>query len=131
MRRSIWLLLVVLAACGGDTGPSYYGIDGLGAWALDGICQDPRFEGAADAVDSRSQGRDATDCRTAVDRGEARVRDMASVFGDDSGDYAHDGECDDPYFQGEGMAAILLGEDRGRDASDCRALYNDGNIRLR
>ena len=130
MNRLVWLLPLLLAACGNNNGPSYYGIDGAGEWALDGICHDPRFEGSA-AVDSRSEGRDATDCRALVDLGVVRVPDMESVFGDDSGDFAHDGECDDPFFHGEGMASILLNEDRGRDASDCRALYDSGNIRLR
>jgi len=52
-------------------------------------------------------------------------------FGDDSSQWANDGECDDPRFEGRGMAATLLAEDLGKDASDCRALYEAGDIRLR
>jgi hypothetical protein len=52
-------------------------------------------------------------------------------FGDDKGQWANDGECDDPRFEGDGSATTLLDEDRGHDASDCRNLFNAGRIRLR
>ena len=52
-------------------------------------------------------------------------------FGDDTSAWANDGECDDPRFEGPGTAATLRGEDLGRDASDCRRLYEEGRIRLR
>ena len=52
-------------------------------------------------------------------------------FGNDTSDWAHDGECDDPRFVGNGMASVLLDEDLYRDATDCRSLYNRGMIRLR
>lgn len=52
-------------------------------------------------------------------------------FGDDAGEWANDGECDDPRFTGEGSATTLLPEDRGHDATDCRALYDAGRIALR
>jgi hypothetical protein len=52
-------------------------------------------------------------------------------FGDDSSQWANDGECDDPRFEGEGTAATLLDEDRGHDAADCRALFAAGRVRLR
>jgi hypothetical protein len=52
-------------------------------------------------------------------------------FGDDSSTWANDGECDDPRFVGRGMATTLLAEDLGRDASDCKALFDAGDIRLR
>ena len=51
-------------------------------------------------------------------------------FGDDTSGWAQDGECDDPRFDGEGMAAAAVSVDRARDATDCRRLYNDGSIRL-
>jgi hypothetical protein len=51
-------------------------------------------------------------------------------FGDDTGDWARDGECDDIRFQGDGMASILIFQDRGRDAADCRRLYDEGRVRL-
>jgi hypothetical protein len=43
-------------------------------------------------------------------------------FGDDSSEWSFDGECDDPRFEGRGMASALLDEDRFRDATDCRKL---------
>jgi len=52
-------------------------------------------------------------------------------FGDDSSVWANDGECDDPRFQGPGTHSILLEEDRGADATDCRTLYEAGQITLR
>lgn len=53
------------------------------------------------------------------------------AFGDDSSDWAFDGECDDPRFIGDGMAEVLLDEDLLADATDCRVLYESGYIRLR
>ena len=52
-------------------------------------------------------------------------------FGDDSSEWANDGECDDPRFVGEGMASTLLDQDLYRDATDCRDLYDRGRIDLR
>ena len=52
-------------------------------------------------------------------------------FGDDTSLWAKDGECDDPRFEGSGMARTLLEEDRGHDASDCSELLRSGRIRLR
>ena len=49
-------------------------------------------------------------------------------FGDDSGAYPNDGECDDGRFTGQGMGAA---SEVGKDASDCRRLLNAGRIRWR
>lgn len=51
-------------------------------------------------------------------------------FGNDGGDLAKDGECDDLRFIGEGMAEILLTDEIGRDASDCRSAYSSGKVSL-
>ena len=128
-RIFMGLMVCALAGCGQDDLPSHYGAD-AGEWAADGVCQDPRFTGSP-TVDERSRGRDASDCRALVNAGAIGVPDMNAILGDDSGDYAHDGECDDPYFEGSGMAWPLVMSDRGRDASDCRSLFEAGNIRLR
>ena len=56
---------------------------------------------------------------------------QAPNFGDDSSQWAQDGECDDPRFQGNGMAATPVDGDRLRDATDCRDLFNLGRITLR
>ena len=51
-------------------------------------------------------------------------------FGDDSSDFANDGECDDPRFYGAAMAAPpLFGADIGRDASDCRRGIENKSLR--
>jgi len=52
-------------------------------------------------------------------------------FGDDSSQWAKDGECDDPRFEGKGSATTLLDVDRGHDATDCRKLFTAGAIALR
>ncbi len=53
-------------------------------------------------------------------------------FGDDSSQFARDGECDDSRFTGAGMTdTTLIESDIGHDATDCRAAYNQGRIRLR
>lgn len=52
-------------------------------------------------------------------------------FGNNSSQWAYDGECDDPRFVGAGMDEILLDEDAYADAADCQALYQKGIIQLR
>lgn len=52
-------------------------------------------------------------------------------WGDDSSQWALDGDCDDPRFDGPGAHTTLLPEDTYRDATDCRALYEAGRIFLR
>lgn len=52
-------------------------------------------------------------------------------FGDDASTWAHDGECDDKRFTGPGMTAtMLLDDDIGHDASDCRAAFEAGDLVL-
>ena len=102
-------------------------------WSNDGECDDPRFEGsgmAATLLDEDTMS-DATDCRTLYDAGRIRLLTRYVDFGDNSSQWANDGECDDPRFTGRGMAATLLEEDRLRDATDCRSLYQSGSIQMR
>ena len=101
-------------------------------WARDGECDDPRFEGdgTASSLSDTDRGRDATDCRQLFDSGRIRLKgDQPIDFGDDSSPWARDGECDDPRFEGEGMASSLIDSNRGRDAADCRQLFDSGRIR--
>lgn len=51
---------------------------------------------------------------------DAQVANSGGDLGDDSGEYARDGECDDPRFGG------TLESHLGRDATDCRALAQSG-----
>ena len=52
-------------------------------------------------------------------------------WGDNTSDWANDGECDDPRFDGPGVNSHNVIEDRYHDANDCRALYEQGQIYLR
>jgi len=105
-------------------------------WAKDGECDDPRFTGPGSAVEllDEDTGRDATDCLTLYKSGEVSlVPKPADVvndidFGDNSSEWANDGECDDPRFAGKGVDDILLDEDMGKDANDCRKLFLSGQI---
>ncbi len=49
-------------------------------------------------------------------------------FGDDSSAWANDGECDDPRFEGEGMAASTARDTIGKDATDCQTLLESGTV---
>ena len=79
---------------------------------------------------------DASDCRTAYKAGKLTllgVNDDGSVsFGDDNGEYANDGECDDPRFVGAGMTTTaLLADDILHDATDCKTAFDAGKLQLR
>jgi hypothetical protein len=51
-------------------------------------------------------------------------------FGDDSSEWANDGECDDRRFAGPGtsMDSGFVADDVGKDASDCRRLLEEGKV---
>ena len=83
------------------------------------------------------QLHDASDCRTLFLAGSIFLLEGISNpnnngidFGDDSSTWADDGECDDPRFQGDGMASVLDDGNRLADASDCRLLLQSGSISL-
>lgn len=62
----------------------------------------------------------------------AEAAQIAVDFGDDTGEWANDNECDDSRFEGPGMTATpLLEEDIGHDATDCRTAYEAGRLTLR
>lgn len=114
--------------------------DDSSEWANDGECDDPRFEGpgmTSTVLLDSDRFADATDCGRALSAGTVQFKDNASAggtpnFGDDSSDYANDGECDDPRFEGPGMTAtMLLESDRLADATDCRAAWERGELSLR
>ncbi|SHJ12139.1 hypothetical protein [Wenxinia saemankumensis] len=126
------------AAGAGGTGPVFG--DDSGDFANDGECDDRRFTGpgvATAGLSLSNTGRDATDCRQLFEAGRIRLFDVATAqctgveFGDDSGDYANDDECDDLRFEGLGMAHALGAGLVRRDASDCRRYCDLGMIGLR
>ena len=131
--------------------------DDAGPHALDGECDDPRFEGPGmfqGELIRANDHHDATDCRTQYKAGrialietpntllvvEASATDglyyddntgrghTGSSFGDNTSDYAFDGECDDPRLTGPGMADVLYRENVGRDAGDCEALHATSDV---
>ena len=125
--------------------------DDSSRFSKDGECDDMRFEGAGMSdtllIDS-DIFHDATDCRAAFNQGRLRYmgghrngtpsnsgnNTSASriQWGDDSGKYAKDGECDDKRFIGAGMTSTpLLDSDIQHDATDCRAAFNAGRLTLR
>ena len=112
--------------------------DDTGNFVQDGECDDARFAGEGMGLPSGvsgQRGRDATDCRQRYEAGRIRLfgvdLDLGNIdFGDDTSEWARDGDCDDPRFEGDGMAAILVPSDRGHDATDCGGLYSTGRIRL-
>jgi hypothetical protein len=148
---SLALLLGVLAAP--VAAQSIPWGDDNGRWSNDGECDDPRFEGpgmSATALLDEDIKHDATDCRTAFEagrivvkgQGQAQTRSLPAQvataqlmidginYGDDSGEWAHDGECDDRRFFGPGMAQDISWGHVGKDATDCSAALAQGTVRL-
>ena len=52
-------------------------------------------------------------------------------FGNNSSQWALDGECDDPRFIGAASADVLLEEDAYRDATDCKLAFELGLVAYR
>ena len=128
--------------------------DDASRFAKDGECDDMRFDGAGMSatllIDSDIL-HDATDCRAAfnanrlrylgghrnarpaVATSNAATRDASRIqWGNDTSKYAKDGECDDKRFTGAGMTTTpLLDSDIQRDATDCRAAFEQGRLELR
>ena len=112
--------------------------DDTSEWNKDGECDDPRFkgQGSADELVDADVLKDATDCRTAYEAGTVTLNpdyqaaapaDQSAInYGDDTSKWAKDEECDDPRFSGTGVAGELAEEDRGHDATDCRAAVQAG-----
>ncbi len=139
-RLAIWGIaaLMVLAAGPAHGAPAYSFGDDKGDYSNDGECDDPRFDGPGmTATDLLSDDvlHDASDCETAFKAGQLTIRGLAEDgsidFGDDKGEYANDGECDDLRFIGSGMTATeLIQDDIMHDATDCRTAYEAGKLKL-
>ena len=112
--------------------------DDTSEWANDGECDDGRFTGpglTSTPLLEEDVLADATDCRTAFEAGRLTLAGVASDgaidFGNDSGEWSNDGECDDMRFAGLGMTTTpLLQSDIMRDATDCRNAFNAGQLKL-
>lgn len=117
--------------------------DDKGDWPKDGECDDRRFYGSAMASNLgwQSVGHDATDCQAALNAGSIALwTEAASVaatqcsaidFGDDTGPFPNDFECDDVRFEGRGTASVMNLENLGKDAADCSAQCTYAVISLR
>lgn len=117
--------------------------DDSSQWAKDGECDDPRFTGTGSASELVDEDilKDATDCKAAFDAGTVTLKDSGAAavavpvgeidFGDDSSEWAKDGECDDPRFTGTGSATELVDADRMKDATDCKAAFEAGTVTLK
>ena len=113
--------------------------DDTSDWANDGECDDPRFtgEGAAEELIDADRMHDATDCQAAFEAGTVTLKsdtasDASAIdFGNDSSEWANDGECDDPRFEGDGAWSDASNADILKDASDCRAAYEAGTVTLK
>jgi len=113
--------------------------DDSSQWSKDGECDDPRFEGTGSASELVEEDtlHDATDCQAAFTAGTITLKtggtdDTTSVataeivYGDDSSEYNNDQECDDPRFEGTGVASEPVDENRMHDAADCKAAVDAG-----
>lgn len=136
--RTAWRVgKIVFAVSDGSDAPDFG--DDASDWANDDECDDPRFSGpgmTGTTLLDDDIGHDATDCQTSWEAGSLwLIGDSGSDmpdFGNDDSDWANDGECDDPRFDGEGMTTTdLLQEDILHDATDCRTAWEDGTITLR
>lgn len=142
MRSALFATLVILASAPVAAQDIKFG-NNSSDYARDGECDDRRFIGVgmAQDLDWDDTGRDAADCRTAFNNGtiqlwsQAKAQELTQCskisFGNDNGNYPNDGECDDPRFEGPGMDSIILFEDAGRDATDCRKMCDLGMIFVR
>lgn len=139
MRHAAALILTLALAGAAPAQEVKFG-DDSGEYPRDNECDDRRFHGTAMAavLSWEAVGRDATDCRSLMEAGRVAPWDIdaaraatvceAVKWGDDSSEYAGDGTCDDPRFEGPGAADLLYPDDSGRDASDCRRLCEFGLV---
>lgn len=145
MKTFITTLTAIAISCVGATVSAEnikFGNDS-GEYANDWECDDPRFEGfgMASSLAASDIRKDATDCQRlmslgeiyALDETKARAATQCSAinFGDDSSDYANDGECDDRRFFGPGVSSVVSKENMYRDAKDCRSQCDSGRLFVR
>ncbi len=138
MRILGFLGLIACVACGPASAQSINFGDDSSQWANDGECDDGRFTGpglTSTPLLEEDVLADATDCRTAYNAGRLTLAGVAADgtidFGNDSGEWSNDGECDDMRFAGPGMTTTpLLQDDIMRDATDCRDAYSAGRLKL-
>jgi len=141
MASAAIALTTILPAFAEDALPDFG--DNEGGYPFDMECDDPRFVGmgSARSADLEEIGHDASDCKyhyelgTVVlwDETKARAATICTAinFGDNSSEWADDGECDDPRFIGKGVDDLVVWDDLGRDSKDCRKACDAGTALLR
>ncbi len=109
-----------------ETGDLQFG-DDSGSYANDDACDDGRFHDDGDAFTYKRQHvmHDATDCRAELAAGNISLQ---LDFGDNLGQYADDGTCDDNRFVGDGRSILTTDSHIRKDAKDCIAAYQTGTI---
>ena len=151
IRRAIFLFVLAFPLSATSTLAIDFG-DNSGTFPFDGECDDLRFSGpGASGTDSATNlMRDAYDCREQYNSGNIYINNNIEIseptysssdddafydteweesdFGDNSSEWAYNGECDDPRFEGWGMADILVEDDARADAFDCFTLFSQGDI---
>ena len=73
---------------------------------------------------------ETTDNQNRADNSNVTTNIAGIDFGDNTSQWANDGECDDPRFEGVGMATTAIDDDLRSDATDCSEAYQDGSIAL-
>jgi hypothetical protein len=129
--------MACVAACSASAQSVNFG-DDSSEWANDGECDDGRFTGpglTSTPLLEEDVLADATDCRNAFKAGQLTLAGVAADgtidFGNDSGDWSNDDECDDMRFAGPGMTGTpLIQSDIMRDATDCRDAFVAGRLTL-
>lgn len=98
-------------------------------YSNDGYCDDPRFSGS-DLEPTGAWRRDANDCRTALKAGDV---DICFGYWAENSQWTalnDNGQCDDPRFDGPGMAEDLYMDFIARDPLECRDMFLAGQIRF-
>lgn len=134
-------VLAILSSVSATAQPASFDFgDDSSEYARDDECDDIRLIGPGMSANLLTDdiGRDASDCRAAMQQGRAVLNalfarpasDADIIFGDDASEFAFDGECDDVRFaHADSASAIYLVEDIGHDATDCRAGFARGTLR--
>lgn len=112
-------------------------------YSNDGECDDRRFfgDGMASDLDKDDIRKDAADCKELYrskliqvwvqSDAKAATRISNINFGNNSSEWANDGECDDIRFEGPGAAATTSTSDVGKDKNDCRKMVKQERAFLR
>ena len=142
MKPHLMTIALMLLPLAGHAQDIHFG-DDSGSYANDDECDDRRFRGPgmSSELGWEDTTRDANDCKALYDAGRIALWLMPEAiaatdckvvdFGSNASEYADDGACDDPRFEGMGMAEFVSTDDLRADANDCRRLCDFGMIGLR